>query len=337
MDPLRKVILSLIALITLIAGGSIGYVLIERWEPFEALYMTIITIATVGYREVHELSVSGKLFTIFLIIFGAGTIAYTVGSLFQFMVDGQLRSLLGRKKLQKKIRNLKDHYIVCGYGRIGRLISREFASKPLPFIVVEQQPDRCRRLESEGHLFVEGDATHDEILELAGIRQAKGLITAVTSDSANVFITLTARGINPGLFILARASDDGADLKLLRAGANKVVSPYVIGATRMAQAVLRPSVVDFIDIATGTESLELQLEEIKVGSNSQLVGKTLINSCIRKDLGIIIVGIKKGNHMRFNPVPTTEIEPGDILITLGEPPSIKNLENIAGQPQMAPL
>lgn len=331
MDPLRKIVLSLITLIILVASGCLGYVLIEGWPPFDALYMTIITIATVGYREVYDLSHAGKVFTILLIIFGTGTIAYTLGSLFQFMVEGQLRALLGRKKLQKQISGLKGHYVICGFGRIGRLISREFAAKPLPFIVIEQQPDRCRRLEDESYLFVEGDATHDEVLEQAGIRRAKGLITAVTTDSANVFITLTARGLNPDLFILARASEDGADLKLIRAGANKVVSPYTIGATRMAQAVLRPSVVDFIDIATGTESLELQLEEIRIAPDSPLVGKTLINSSIRKDLGIIIVGIKKGEHMNFNPSPTTEIEPGDILITLGEPPSIKNLETIAGQ------
>lgn len=330
MDPLRKVILSLLSLFILIGGGSLGYVLIEDWEPFESFYMTVITIATVGYREVHDLSQGGKAFTVVLIIFGAGTIAYTIGSLVQFMVEGQLQALLGRKKLQKQINNLKDHYIICGFGRIGRMIARDFAAKPLPFIVVEEQPERCRRLEAEGFLFVEGDATSDEVLEQAGISRAKGLITAVTSDSANVFITLTARGINPDMFILARASEDGADLKLLRAGANKVVSPYAIGATRMAQAILRPSVVDFIDIATATESLELQIEEILIGGKSTLAGKTLINSGIRKDLGIIIVGIKKGAHMIFNPAPSTEIEPGDILITLGEPPSIKNLENIAG-------
>jgi voltage-gated potassium channel len=332
MEPVRKSVLSLISLSILIGGGSLGYILIEGWAPFDALYMTIITIATVGYREVHDLSQAGKVFTLLLIIFGAGTIAYAIGSMFQFMVEGQLRTLLGRKKLEKKIKSLKGHYIICGYGRIGRMIIREFAAKPLPFIVVEQNPDRCRRLSDEGLLFVEGDATNDLVLEQAGIHDANGLITAVTTDSANVFITLTARGINPDLFILARASEDGADLKLLRAGANKVVSPYIIGANRMAQAVLRPSVVDFIDIATGTESLELQLEEIQVAIDSFLAGKTLINSSIRKDLGIIIVGIKKGEHMIFNPAPSTEIEPGDILITLGEPPSIKNLEAIAGQP-----
>lgn len=329
MDPLRKVLLSLVTLVILIGGGTAGYVIIEDWSVFESLYMTVITLATVGYKEVHDLSQEGKVFTILLIIFGAGNIAYAIGSMIQFMVEGQLRKLLGRKKLQKQIKNLKDHYIVCGFGRIGRLVSREFASKPIPFIVVEQNPDQCRRLEEEGHLFVEGDATHDDVLEKAGIRNAKGLVTVVTSDSANVFITLTARGINPDLFILARASEDGADVKLMRAGANKVVSPYTIGATRMAQAILRPSVVDFIDIATGTDNIELQLEEIEVTETSTLAGKTLINSGIRKDLGLIIIGIKRSNQMNFNPDPVAEINPGDILIALGESPEIKKLELIA--------
>ena len=329
MDPIRKVQFSLFTLVALIGGGTFGYVLIEGWSIFESLYMTVITLATVGYKEVHELSQEGKVFTILLIIFGAGTIAYTIGSMIQFMVEGQLRRLLGRKKLQKQISRLQNHYIICGYGRIGRMIAREFAAKPLPFIIVEQDPAHCRRIEEDGYLYVEGDATRDEILEQAGIAAAKGLITVVTSDSANVFITLTARGINPDLFILARASEDGADIKLMRAGATKVVSPYTIGASRMAQAVLRPSVVDFIDIATGTESLELQLEEICIAPQSALVGKNLVNSGIRSDLGLIIVGIKKARGMLFNPASTVEIEANDILIALGEPHNIVHLEAIA--------
>lgn len=329
MNPVRKLQFSVLTLITLISGGTLGYVIIEGWSPFESLYMTIITLATVGFREVHELSNQGKVFTILLIIFGAGTIAYTIGSLIQFMVEGQLARLLGRKKLEKQISRLQDHYIICGFGRIGRMIAREFSAKPLPFIIVEQDPAHCQRIETEGYLYVAGDATRDEILEQAGIRRARGLITVVTSDSANVFITLTARGMNPQLFILARASEDGADLKLMRAGANKVVSPYTIGATRMAQAVLRPSVVDFIDIATGGTNLELQLEEVRVKAGSVLTGKSLIESGLRKDYGLIIVGIKKQNRMLFNPESTTIIEADDILISLGQPPSMTHLEAIA--------
>jgi voltage-gated potassium channel len=330
MDPVRKFRLSLLTLITVILGGTIGYTLVEGWSLFESLYMTVITVATVGFKEVHELSDRGKVFTILLIIFGASSLAYTLGSLFQFMVEGQLRTILGRKKLEKKINALKGHYIVCGYGRIGQLICREFAAKPVPFIVVEQDSQLCAKLDESGRLYVQGDATHDEILLSAGIRQAKGLITAVTSDSANVYITLTARGLNPDMFILARASEEGSEIKLKRAGANKVVSPYTIGATRMAHAMLRPSVVDFIEIATGDQELELQLEEIRVAPDSRLAGTTLLSSDIRKKHGIIIVGIRKdGAKILFNPGSSTLIAAGDTLITLGERPAIKDLERIA--------
>lgn len=329
MDPLRKVLLSLLTLSLLVGGGTAGYAIIEDWSVFESLYMTIITLATVGYKEVYDLSFNGKVFTIVLIVSGTGVLAYTIGSMLQFMVEGQLRRLLGRKKLQKKISSLKEHYIVCGYGRIGRMLCRELASKPVPCIVVEQDSERCQQLEEDGILFVQGDATHDDVLEKAGIRQAKGLITVVTSDSANVFITLTARGINPELFILARASEDSAHLKLMRAGANKVVSPYKIGASRIAQAILRPSVLDFIDIAIGRDNIELQIEEIRVAPKSGLVGKKLIDSGIRKNLGLIIVGIKKNQQMLFNPNPDIQICADDILIALGKSPDIKELENIA--------
>ncbi|MCK4501581.1 MAG: potassium channel protein [Desulfuromonadales bacterium] len=325
---------SLGTLATLVGGGTVGYVVIEDWNLFEALYMTIITLATVGYGEVHTLSHGGKIFTIFLIVFGVGTIAYTIGSMIQFMVEGQLRQLLGRKKVQKQIGRLKGHYIICGYGRIGRQICHEFAAKPLPFIVVENDPEQCQSLEGDGHLYICGDATKDEVLEQAGIHQAKGLITVVTSDSANVFIILTARGINPELFIMARASEEGAEVKLMRAGASKVISPYTIGASRMAQAILRPLVVDFIDIAIGRDNIELQMEEISVAPESSLVGKNLIQSGIRQELGLIVVGIKHDDHMMFNPAAKTIIEAGHVLIALGEYPDIQKLELVAANKQV---
>lgn len=319
----------MLTLTALISGGTLGYSLIEGWNFFDSLYMTVITLSTVGYSEIHNLSHNGEVFTILLIIMGVGTIAYTISSLIQFMVEGHLHQILGRKKVKKQISRLHGHFIVCGYGRIGRRISREFAAKPIPFIVVENDPKRCLQLEEDGHLFIEGDATQDEILEKAGIGQAKGLITGVTSDSANVFIILTARGINPNLFIMARASEEGAEIKLMRAGANKVISPYTIGASRMAQAILRPAVVDFIDIATGPENIELQMEEIPVAVESRLVGKNLIQSGIRKELGLIVIGIKHADKMIFNPAATTIIKAGDTLIALGEYPDIQKLEIIA--------
>lgn len=331
MNPISHLRYSLLILVAIVTLGTVGYSFIEDWPLFDSLYMTIITLATVGFREIAPLSDQGKAFTILLIVFGASIIAYSAGSLIRFTVEGQLRQIMGRKKVEKQIGKIEAHYIVCGYGRIGNLICKEFQAKPLPFVVVEKDPELCAKLAEEGVLFVQGDATDDETLETAGIRRAKGLITAVTSDTENVYITLTARGLNPSLFILARSGEEGSELKLRRAGASKVISPYVIGATRMAQAILRPSVVDFIEIATAGHNLELQLEEIRIRNSSRLAGKNLINSGIRKDLGIIIVGIKKGDgNMVFNPASETLIEAGDVLITLGEAPAILNLEQIAG-------
>jgi voltage-gated potassium channel len=292
--------------------------------------MTVITIASVGFKEVRDLSTGGRLFTIMLIFVGVSVLAYAAGSIVQFVVEGQLRSILGRKQLEKKIAKLRGHYIICGYGRIGTHICRELEAKPVPLVVVERDPKNCQRLNEEGVLYVEGDATADDTLIRAGILNARGLVTAVTSDTENVYITLTARGINPDLFILARASEDGAEMKLRRAGASKVISPYIMGATRMAQAILRPSVVDFIELATAGKNYELIIEEILVATDSQLVGETLISSGVRKDFGVIIVGIKKGGvQMLFNPAPTTVLAGGDILITLGERAATEQLEKVA--------
>lgn len=329
MEPLKKVYISIITLILLISGGTLGYSLIEGWPIFESLYMTTITLATVGYSEVHQLSHQGQIFTILLIIFGVGFIAYTLTSSIQFVVEGQLRQLLGRKKLQNKINKLNDHYVICGYGRIGRQICKQLAEKPIPFIVIDEDPAAITRVEDDNFLHLAGDATEDETLIQAGIGRAKGLITAVTSDAANVFIVLSARGINPELYILARASSESAEKKLLSAGANKVVSPYYMGANRMAQAILRPSVVDFLEIAIGHDNLELQLEEIPVVSSSSLVGRPLAETGIRRDLGLIIIGIKVNNEMTFNPSAETVIKAGHTLIALGEQPEIKKLELIA--------
>lgn len=330
MDPVRNLRLSLSILAAVIVAGTAGYALIEGWPLFDALYMTVITLATVGFKEVHDLSPQGKAFTISLIIFGVGVITYAAGSVIQFMVEGQLVQVVGRKKMEKQIAKLKDHYIVCGFGRIGQMICKEFQARPVPFVVVEKNPHLCERLTREGCLFVQGNATDDDTLLAAGIERARGLITAVTSDTDNVYITLTARGLNPQLYILARAGEEGAEVKLMRAGASKVISPYTIGAARMAHAILRPSVVDFIELATTRENLALQLEEIDVAPTSALVGKTLVTAGIRQTMGIIIVAIKQPDgHMLFNPVPATEINAGSVLIILGERLAITQLEQIA--------
>lgn len=284
---------SVFMLIGIVAFGTSGYFFVERMPLFEAFYMTIITISTVGYAEIIPLTQAGRALTIVIIILGITVGAYTISMLVRAFIEGEMLKIFGRRKVQKQITELKDHYIVCGFGRIGRIICNELAADKVNFVVIEQDPSIIETIESKNYLFLEMDATCEEALLKAGIMKAKGIATALRSDANNVFITLTAKGLRPDIYILARASHENNEDKLSRAGASRVVSPHLIGGKRMAQVLKRPTVVDFIDIATMGSSLGLMMEEAKIGNGSNLTGKNLVDSQLRKDFGVIIVAIKK--------------------------------------------
>jgi len=309
--------------------GSLGYVWIEEWNYFDALWMTVITLTTVGYSEVRPLTQVGRAYSMFLMLAGIGVMFYIITGLARIIVEGEIRQALGKRKLQRTIKKLRDHYIICGYGRIGEIIARQLKERHIPFVVVENQPDLVLDLEELGYNILVGDATKEEILLEAGIERAKGLVAVVSSDANNVFIVLTARSLNPGIFILARAAEPGSRQKLLRAGADRVESPYELGGRKMAQTILRPNVVTFLDLAM-KEEVDLSMEEIPVAATSTLVGMALKDSGIRQKLNTIIISIKRANgDMIFNPSPGTQIDAGDTLIALGVRQNLEALETMA--------
>jgi voltage-gated potassium channel len=325
----KKIIKGLFILLVILLIGSVGYMVIEKWEFLDALYMTVITITTVGFGEVRQVTRLGRIFTIFIIFFGIGIIAYILGMVAQAMVDLQVRSIIGRRKLGLKIRSIKNHYIICGYGRIGKTITRELKANEMPMVVIDNDPEEKQTLENEQTPYIIDDATSEEVLLEAGVERARGLVSVVASDADNLFITITARGLKPDLFILARADEEHTEKKLLRAGANKVVMPYLIGGQKMAQTLIRPAVTDFIEVTFGDKDIGLKMEELIVSEKSRLNGATLIDSGIRQDMDVIIVAIRtREGEMRFNPSSKTRIEAGDTLISLGKSDDLDQLESI---------
>lgn len=326
---MKNLKLSFTLLALTLAIGVTGYHVIEGFSFFEGLYMTVITISTVGFQEIRPLSVPGRILTMIIISFGIMTAAYTIGTLVRVFIEGELRQTFGRRKVEKKISQLSDHYIICGYGRIGSLVCAELRDHGLNCVVIENHPASIERMEADKVLFLPLDATVDATLTEAGIMRAKGIVTAVGSDADNVFITLTAKGLRPDIFILSRASDGKNEIKLKRAGANRVVSPYLIGGKRMAQVLIRPTVVDFIDVAVTDGNLDLQMEECRIKPTSDLAGKNLVESNLRKDYGVIIVLIKKHNGtMIFNPQSNEVLESGDILVVLGKKDDVRRMGEV---------
>ena len=321
-----KIMRGLILLGLILFAGTCGYMVIERWKFLDAFYMTVITITTVGFSEVNAVSGPGRIFTLILIFVGMGIIAYTLGMVAQIMVQFQVRSILGRKKLGLKIKSLKDHYVLCGYGRIGTIIAQELKANGIPLLVIEQDPNSKEVLEDRDIPYLIGDASSEDVLLEAGIERAKGLVAVVLSDADNLFLTMTARVLNPGLFILARADEESTRKKLLRAGANRVVMPYQIGGQKMAQTIVKPAVTDFLELTIHDKDIELRLEELLVEERSKLNGVALIDSGIRQEMNVIIVAIRKRDgKMAFNPSSQSRIEAGDTLIALGHDSDLKRL------------
>jgi voltage-gated potassium channel len=329
LEALRKrLILSGILIFLIISLGTTGFIVIEGWDFLDALYMTIITLTTVGYSEVHPLSTEGRIFNIFLIVGGVGTVFYALSTGAKLVLEGELQELFGRKRLEKKIKELNHHYIICGYGRMGKIICKELKAKGVKFIVIEKNSAKLPA--REDILILEGDATQDEVLQEACIERAKGLISVLPTDAENLFVVLSARGLNQQLLIVARAGEEGSEQKLVRAGADRVISPYHIGGLRIAHTVLKPAVVDFIEFATKSGNIDLQMEEVTITEGSRLIGRTLDESGIGRDLGIIIVAIRKSSgEMKFNPTSRNTIEVGDTLIALGEIPKLIMLEEMS--------
>jgi voltage-gated potassium channel len=327
---LRPFLLTLAVPVALVCFGTLGYRLIEGWPLFDALYMSVTTMTTVGFMEVHPLSVAGRAFTILLILSGVFTLFYAAGEVIRSIVSGEVRRAMGRQRMQKSLDELTGHLVVCGFGRMGRLVCEQFSSMGLSFVVVERDPALLRGFDIPHGIPLEGDATLDEVLKRAGVQRARGLVTVAASDADNLYMVMSARFLNDKLFIVARADDEGAERKLVRAGASRVVSPYSIGGQRVALAVLRPTVVDFIELATHKDHQELQLEETRIQAGSRLAGRALKDSQVREELGAIIVAIKKPDgRMLLNPGAEAVIEPEDILITMGHRKQLDRLDSMA--------
>ncbi len=319
------IVFSLILSVTTL--GVAGYILIEKMKFIDALYMTIITLSTVGFKEVKPLSNVGKIFTSGLIIAGVGTFAYAVSSFSRFLIEGEVKKLFYLRKMEDKMKRLKDHIIVCGFGRVGERICEELVKENVPFVVIDSDPERIEHAESKGYLFVFKDTTETEALIKAGIERASALIAALGSDADNLFLILAAKELNPNIRVVARANSPENEKKLYKAGADKVVTPYTIGAVRLAYAALRPLVVDFVEFAT-TRDTKLYLEEITVREDSPVVGKSLAELDLRRKTGVTVIAIIREGNLVRNPYPDEKLMAGDNLIVLGSKEEITKVNEL---------
>lgn len=327
----RRLGIAMLFLAIIVSLGTMALVKVEGFTAMEAFYMTVITLSTVGFGEIHPLSDNGRIVVTLMIMCSVTLIAYLSVAIGGIVVEGHLHRFLGGRIMRKELDKLNGHYIVCGYGRMGRIVSDELLGEGTPHVVVTDDAEDAEELRRDGRLVVHGDATDDEVLEQAGIKRARGLVASVSSDVANLYITLSARELtfvdNPGLFILARADDEKAIRKIKHAGANRVVSPYQIGGNRMAMALLRPTVYDYLEVISQRSDIELGMEEMKIGPACTLAGKRLRETPLRQDYDIIVIGmLGNDGKMVFNPGPEQELVEGDRLIILGGKRKMERLQ-----------
>lgn len=310
--------------------GTVGFQLLDpRYSPFDAFYMTVTTITTVGYQEVHPLSRAGRVFNSFLILFGVSAMFFAVGAVTQTIIELGLRDVYGKRRRKRMIAKMQDHFIVCGFGRVGRNASYELQRARAPFLVVDRNEQRVERAMMAGMTAVVADATRDDSLREVGVLRARGLIAALPSDAENLFIILSAKTLNPKLTVVTRASEEEAGEKLRRAGADTVFAPYTMAGHRLAQALVRPHVVEFLDFATTSMAPKITMEQVQVATNTEFVSKRLGEIVQRREFGVIVLAIRKADaQMIFNPPPETKIDAGDFLIVLGEQPNLRKLEQV---------
>jgi len=324
-----KLKIALLILLIVVVIGTIGFHGIEKWSLIDSFYTTMTTLSTVGYGDYTPKTTQGKVFTVLIIILGVGTMLYSFGLISETVIEGRLRKLLGRGKLKKMIDKMNNHYIICGCGRIGYLICRELIAEKVPCVVIDNNPEVIQKVQDEGFTYCRGDATQDKTLIEAGINRAKGIICVLPSDAENLYVILTAKELNQNIFIMSRSEGEESEHRLIRAGADRVMSPYTIGGVRMAMAILRPAMLDFIEITTSRQSLELRMEEISIRKGSPFIGQSLEGSEIRKRYGLIIVAVKKDSgKMIFNPMANYTIDEDDRFIAMGEDENVKQFAEL---------
>jgi len=317
MKNFRRISLLFIFLLVLILLDTSGYMLIEKVNFSDALYMTIISITTVGFSEVFQLSAHGRIFTIWVIISGLGSFFYIVGKIAESTFEGNIRSILGRRKM-KMLLKMKDHVILAGFGRMGERVCRELTQLKIKFIVIEHQSERFALAEEMEFNVILEDATNEEALRKAGIDKATTFISLLSSDAENIYTVMAARELNPSINIISRALDTANEKRLYRVGANRIISPYELGSRRIINTVLRPNVVDMIDLMTFSGKMSISIEELTIQENSPFANKKIKDSGLRENYNIIVIAIRRKGEMIFNPNPNEDIISGDILILVGE-------------------